>query len=65
MCLAEIPFKNTQKMQEHVANFKILLDAESKRLQEMMNNYDELIEIYKETLEAHANEEESEVEEKL
>jgi hypothetical protein len=48
MCLAEVPFKNRDNQSKYFANFKILLDAENKRLTQMMDNYDELILLFKE-----------------
>jgi hypothetical protein len=48
MCTAEVPFRNREAQSEYFANFKILLDAENKRLTEMMDNYDALIVLFKE-----------------
>jgi hypothetical protein len=59
MCLSEVPFKNRDNQSLYFANFKILLDAENKRLTAMMDNYDALIMLFKDAA-GHLNEEENE-----
>lgn len=61
MCLAEVPFRNREAQSEYFANFKTLLDAENKRLTEMMDNYDAMILLFKDAAKQLNDEEEEEL----